>query len=155
MKKSIFTFAIIAVALTTTLLVGCDSAAQKSDKADTKLQDATQSMNEAQKAADEAAAKATYAEAWKTYKLESETKINDNDISIAALKASIKKAGKKADAAQAKMVDELEEKNAKLKARLNEYNAGQTEWESFKREFNHDMDGIGQSLRDLTVNNKK
>ena len=31
----------------------------------------------------------------------------------------------------------------------------QSNWESFKREFNHDMDEIGQALKDLTVDNKK
>jgi hypothetical protein len=35
------------------------------------------------------------------------------------------------------------------------YDKNQTDWEKFKREFNHDMDELGKSLKDLTVNNKK
>jgi len=42
-----------------------------------------------------------------------------------------------------------------MRARLVAYEKSQSNWESFKREFNHDMDEIGQALKDLTVDNKK
>jgi hypothetical protein len=29
------------------------------------------------------------------------------------------------------------------------------DWESFKREFNHDVDELGQALKDLTVDNEQ
>jgi len=32
--------------------------------------------------------------------------------------------------------------------------ANAEEWETFKREFNHDMDELGKALKDLTVDNK-
>ncbi len=145
----------IAAFISGNIFTSCQSAETKSDKADTKVMDAKEDLKDAQKTADAAAIKAADAEAWKTYKLEVETKINENDISIAALKSAMKKTGKKIDAAYAKTVDELEQKNKDLKARINSYNKGETEWESFKREFNHDMDGIGQSLKDLGKDNKK
>jgi hypothetical protein len=60
------------------------------------------------------------------------------------------------DATYIASIDALEQKNAALKSKLNTYeNNAQSDWESFKREFNHDMDQLGNSLRDLTVNNKK
>jgi hypothetical protein len=31
----------------------------------------------------------------------------------------------------------------------------QSDWVSFKREFNHDMDEIGKAFEDLTIDNKK
>jgi hypothetical protein len=42
-----------------------------------------------------------------------------------------------------------------MKARIDAYDKSQSDWESFKREFTHDMEGLGQALNDLTVNNKK
>jgi hypothetical protein len=38
---------------------------------------------------------------------------------------------------------------------MDTYEKKQSDWESFKREFNHDMDELGQALKDLTVDNKK
>jgi hypothetical protein len=42
-----------------------------------------------------------------------------------------------------------------MRGRLVAYDKSQSNWESFKREFNHDMDEIGKSLEDLTVDNKR
>ena len=54
----------------------------------------------------------------------------------------------------AKNIENLEERNRDLKTRIGAYETNQSDWESFKREFNHDMNEVGQALRDLTVNNK-
>jgi hypothetical protein len=42
-----------------------------------------------------------------------------------------------------------------LQTRMDNYEHSKTDWESFKTEFNHDMEGLGQALKDVTVNNKK
>jgi hypothetical protein len=34
-------------------------------------------------------------------------------------------------------------------------NDADSDWQSFKREFNHDMDELGNAFNNLTVNNKK
>jgi hypothetical protein len=34
-------------------------------------------------------------------------------------------------------------------------NDANSNWQSFKREFKHDTDELGQALKDFTVNNKK
>jgi DNA-directed RNA polymerase subunit N (RpoN/RPB10) len=34
------------------------------------------------------------------------------------------------------------------------YEKSQSDWEAFKREFNHDMEELGKALKDLTVDNK-
>jgi hypothetical protein len=53
-------------------------------------------------------------------------------------------------------IAELKSRNEKAKERLNNYNDNNHEkWEDFKREFNHDMDELGNALKDFTVNNKK
>ena len=67
----------------------------------------------------------------------------------------MKKSGKTLDAVYEQRIDTLEKKNRDLKARVDAYDKSQSDWESFKREFNHDMDELGQAFKDLTVDNKK
>ena len=52
-------------------------------------------------------------------------------------------------------IETLEKRNAELRTKFANYEASQSDWEAFKREFNSDMDGIGKSLDDLAVDNKK
>ena len=43
-----------------------------------------------------------------------------------------------------------------MKKRLEDYKAdSKDKWESFKTEFNHDMDELGSAFKDLTVKNTK
>ena len=43
----------------------------------------------------------------------------------------------------------LEEQNKDLKARIYTYETNQSDWETFKREFNRDMDALGKALKDF------
>jgi hypothetical protein len=44
----------------------------------------------------------------------------------------------------------LDQKNLELKKKLEEYKGGgQSNWEEFKTNFKHDMDGIGKTTEDL------
>ena len=55
-----------------------------------------------------------------------------------------------------RQVNALEEKNSAMKKRMNDYkDDSASNWQSFKNEFNHDMDALGNALKDLTENNKK
>lgn len=75
---------------------------------------------------------------------------------IADIKVSMAKDKKYATADYKKQIAAIELKNAEMKIRMSEYKEdGNEKWESFKREFNHDMDELGHSLNDFTVNNKK
>jgi len=150
---------IFIIAVTTimagTIFTGCQSSTQKQQAAQDKVQDARQDLNAAKKNANEVAQKAATAEEWKTFKSESELKIKDNEIRINELTVKMKKPGELFDALYEKKITNLEQQNKDLKARLEAYEKSQSNWESFKREFNHDMDAIGQALKDLTVDNKK
>ena len=43
-----------------------------------------------------------------------------------------------------------------MKKKLEDYQAeGKDSWETFKTEFSHDMDALGNAFKDLTVNNVK
>lgn len=66
----------------------------------------------------------------------------------------MKKPGKTLDPLYKSRIDALELKNQELKSRLEAYEKNQSNWETFKREFNHDMDELGVALADFTVDNK-
>ena len=153
MKKSIFSLAVMAAFATSILVVGCQSADKKVDKAETKVVDAQKDLKDAEAAA--VAARQKAADEWTLFKAEAQAKINNNDLTIVSLREKMKTASKKLGIAYAKSIDELEAKNKALRTKIETYDTAQSDWEAFKREFNHDMDELGNALRDLTVNNKK
>lgn len=151
MKKSIFMLAILAG----TLFTGCKSNSDKEADAVEEVQDAADNLDAVtEDINNDAITKANDTE-WQTYKNEANATIDANDKRIAELKNAIKKPGKTFDAAYTKSIDALEEKNTSLKNKISDYENNQTDWESFKREFNSDMTDLGKALKDLTVNNKK
>lgn len=152
MKKVIFICTLITTILAGMVFTGCESPAQKTDNAQANVQEAEQDLKDAQKDAAEVAQK--NAEAWQTFKTESEVKIRANEIRITELKEKMKTSGKTPDKVYAKNIDLLEQNNKNLNARMVAYEKEQSDWQSFKREFNHDMDELGKALKDFTINNK-
>jgi hypothetical protein len=137
---------IFLVALMMPLVVGIQA----------KGQDAKQDLNAAQKNTNAVAQKEQTAEEWKTFnKSDFELKIKANEMRITELNVKMRKPADLFDSFYVKKIASLEKENRFLKARLEAYEKSQSNWESFKREFNHDMDAIGQALKDLTVDNKK
>ena len=147
MKITTLMLAVMTMFIAGTIFTGCQTSTEKEQIAQDALDEAK---------ADETAAaqKVASAEEWQTFKAESETKINDNEIRIAELKEKMKKSGKTMDELYAQRIDTLEQKNKDLRTRMANYEQNQSDWESFKREFNHDMDELGKAMKDLTVNNK-
>ena len=169
MKKLIFSLLAATLFMTTTsLITSCDSPSNKVENAQQKVEnaqekvvdarekvtDAKENLTEAQKTAKMEAEKAANAAAWKTYKTDAEITIKANDARIAELKAGMKKSGKAVSATYKENVAILEKKNAAMKNRISDYDKSPSNWEAFKTEFNRDMDELGQSLKDFTVNNK-
>ena len=53
-------------------------------------------------------------------------------------------------------IDELKKRNSDLEMKIKNYNQSDKDnWESFKREFNSDMESLGSAFGDLTRDNKK
>jgi hypothetical protein len=154
MKKSIYTLAATAV-ITAFIFTSCDSAAKKEETAKENVQDAKQELKEAQKDANAEAQKTATAEEWKAFRAETEARISHNEAMIAELRIRLKKPGKILDPLYAKQIEDLQKRNIELRARLDNYEKKQSDWETFKREYNHDMDELGHSLKDFTVDNKK
>lgn len=154
MKKSIYSIALIAVVLSV-LTIACSSNNEKVADAKEELVEANKDLNEAQEHASESAAKAATVEEWKLFKIESETKIQNNEAEIQRLKISLKKPGKELDAMYSESILILEKKNEDLKAKVNNYETSQSDWATFRREFDYDMESMSKAIKDLATNNRK
>jgi hypothetical protein len=84
-----------------------------------------------------------------------EEKINSYEKIIAEFKARIAKETKEDIAKYEKTLAELELKTSDMKRKLVEYKKeGIDKWDSFKLKFNHDMDELGNALKNFTVKSK-
>jgi peptidoglycan hydrolase CwlO-like protein len=153
MKKSIFTLA-IATFVIGSVITSCKPNTEKEQEAQENVDSAKVAVTEAEDDLDEAKRAAT-AEEWQQFKEDTNAKIEENNAKIAELKLKIKKTGKDIDKTYQKNIDAMEQKNKELKVKMESYkNDVNSDWKSFKREFNHDIDELGQSLKDFTVDNK-
>lgn len=154
MKKIFFLLAATA-GLTGLVITGCKSNTEKNEDAVENVNDANANLKDVQEEATvDASKKATDAE-WQTYKSEMLASINDNEIRIAELKKAFNKPGTTFDSNYSKNIDALQKRNLDLKVRIENYENNQTDWESFKREFNSDISGLGKAFNDFTLKNKK
>lgn len=152
MKKALF-IPIAAVFTLSALFTSCKPSREEQE-AQENVQEAKQEVEEAKEDLAQAKRQAN-AEEWQNFKDEMNATIEKNDARIAEIKRDIKKSGKAADAKLDQKIDALKEKNEELKLRIKTYkNEADSDWESFKREFSHDMDEIGNAFKDLTVDNK-
>ena len=139
----------LIVTISMSLLLGfsCKSPADKVDDKEKKVEDAKQELNEA---------KEDYQKEIEEYRKDINDRIAANDATITDFNSRIENEKKEAKADYKRQVNDLEMKNRDLKRRMDEYKAdGKDNWQKFKAEFNHDMDELGNSLRDLTKDNVK
>lgn len=147
MKRSILILT-IATFVISSILTSCKPNTEKEHVAQDNIDTTKVAVTEAKRAAT--------AEEWQQFKDAINVKIEENKTKIAELKLKIKETEKDIDNVYQKNIDTIEKKNKNLKAKLDSYkNDVDSDWQSFKREFNHDMDELGQSLKDFTVDNKK
>ncbi len=155
MKTLVYNFLVAILILAVSFFTSCQSSAEKMEAANKDVAEAKEDLQEAREDAQAVANKVATEEEWRIFKSETEVKIKSNEVRIDELKVKMKKPGTTFDEMYVKKIETLEQKNKDLKTRIGAYETNQTDWESFKREFNHDMDELGQALKDLTVNNKK
>lgn len=151
MKNSIFMLALIAG----TLFTGCKNNEEKKEDAVEDVIEASDDLNKVNNDINkDAMTKANDAE-WQTYKMAANKTIMENETRIAELQTAMKKPGKNFDDSYKSSIEDLEEKNTSLKNRINDYENNQTDWDTFKREFDSDMEGLGKAFKNISVNNKK
>jgi TolA-binding protein len=148
--KTLFVIGLSTFALALMLFNACSS--KPANQTSTQSSEAAEELNQAE--ADLAKSKEAYIEKYNAFKMETDTSINENRRTIEELKLKMKSKNKETRAKWERQLDELEQKNENMKARLDDYKEeGEDNWESFKTEFNHDMDNLGNALRDLTKSN--
>jgi len=146
MKKMIFRVTVGAIAVSSTLF-SCTSKERKVEEERGNAQEARQDLREAERELN-----AEYP----AFRIDAEEKIVRNEKRIVELRAIVDKPGTKAfDGMRKKRIEELSEKNALLRSRLNAYEKERSDWEVFKREFNHDMNQLGEAFSDLGNKNTK
>ena len=154
MKNSIFNLG-LAMLFAGTLITGCKSNSEKEADATEDVQEAKEDLNNVKEdVKEDQMTKANDAE-WQVYKSDANMTIVANEKRIEELTTAMNKPGKTFDAAYKSNIESLKNKNAALKTKIADYENNQTDWASFKREFDSDMTELGNSLKDLTVNNKK
>lgn len=154
MKKTIF-FLAVTTFIVGTVIVGCKSTTKEEIESQEKVDAAEQNLEDAKDSL-VVAKKAATAEEWQAFKNQTDSVISYNEAQIAELKLRMQKSGQSVDAKYQKNIDILEQKNKDLKVKADTYkNDANSDWQSFKREFKHDMEEIGQAFKDVTVDNKK
>lgn len=154
MSKSTFLVAFVVMLMAGTFFTSCQSSAEKVDNAEAKVEDAQDNLTEVQKDATEQAKEDASEEEWRVFRADADARIKDNDMRIAELRQKMKTSGKTMDAVYSASIDALEQRNRDMKDRIENYQEANSNWTSFKREFDYDMEKIGESLKGLVVDNK-
>ncbi|HUM50218.1 MAG TPA: hypothetical protein PK431_00330 [Chitinophagales bacterium] len=92
------------------------------------------------------------------YRTESERLIDLNNQRIQDYRIKISKPGMPVmDKMREKRIKELQEKNAALRIKIVEYknNQSNTAWQTFKTDFNRDLDELNKSLDEFFTSDKK
>ncbi len=145
MKKGLLSLAAMAMVAGTTF-TACQNKEQRVEDAKENVEDAKQELKDAQRDLN-----AEYP----TFRTDAEQRIKANEDRIAELRQKINTGGKPLDNMREQRIKDLEQKNADLRARLYGYEKERSDWEQFKREFNHDMDELGNSISDFGKDNTK
>ncbi len=154
MKKSILTFS-IAVLLVGFSATSCKSNTNEEQVAQDKVEEAQIDLDVAKQDLTAARKNAT-AEEWKAFKDDTNAKIDSNAAKIDELKANMRKTGRDVDNVYQKNVDALEQKNKELKIKMNNYkNDANSDWESFKKDLNDNLEQVQTSFKDFKEKNKK
>jgi hypothetical protein len=136
------------------VLVSCKSGDQKEQNAVNDVAEAEQNLKEVAKENDEEKKETATADEWKKFKEDTDAKMQANEAKMTALSDQMKAKGKKLDDLYARKIDTLQMKNKVLKNKLDSYDM-KSDWNEFQKEFNRDMDELGKTLKDFTVNNKQ
>jgi hypothetical protein len=141
LKTAALTFIVGAI------LTGCETSAEKVEKAQINLSQANKDLDEAQE---------EYVTDIESYRKETDEKIAANEKSMAEFEVRVANEKKEAKADYNKKIIVLQQKNNDMKKRMDDYKAdGKEKWELFKADFTKGMDEMGESLRDLTSEHSK
>jgi uncharacterized protein involved in exopolysaccharide biosynthesis len=144
MKKTIFMLAVTAF-VAGAMLTSCQSSSEKVESAQEKVHDAKNQVVMAEQELNQA-----LKDSIQQFKKESEERIAANEKSIAEIRIRIAKENKENKAIFEQRLAVLEQQNKDMKKRLRNFTENQSEkWESFRVEFNNEMEKQGKAFRDF------
>ncbi len=144
MKNSVLKMVITAVVLTCGITVSAQED-KRAAAARKQVVEAENNLNDA---------KADSARNFEKFVTDARDTIKKNQESIAELKSRKTDAAKKTRKRYDKKVEELEQKNAALKEKIEDSaQVDSSKWAAFKREFKHDLDKLGLAIKDIGVKN--
>lgn len=155
MKKITLPISLAVICLAGSFLTACMSDNQKKEAAQAQVDSAQANLYKVKVNAAIVEQKAATEEEFKTFKLESELKIKNNEVSIAALKLKMNKSGGTLDEVYIRKIDSIEIKNKNLKTRVGDYERTHSDWTKFKQDFNRDMDDLGRSISNIVKSKSK
>lgn len=141
MKKSFIKATIFGCIVFASLTSCNNSPAEK----EVKVEEAAQDLVNAQKDFEEATADSINDH--NEFIAKAEARLKENDEKIANLKADMKEDRKDIQRKYLKTLQDLETKNAALRAKVNaSHENDRTKWESFKLNVNQEIDTLGQNI---------
>lgn len=150
MKKLRTTLAVnsfIVGILSFSMFTSCTSPSEKVEAAQDSANIANENLSIAQQNEAEA-------EEWKTFKIEANVTIKQNELKIAELRVKMHKSDNSLSAVYQTRIDTLEKSNEDLKVRISTYDKNHSDWATFKKDFNKDLNDLGQAIKDVSTNNK-
>jgi hypothetical protein len=146
MKIPVIKTAIMSLMLAL-VISSCNNPSAKVEEAQKDVIDANRELDEAN---------VEYLREIDNFRVETAIKIEANNKTIADYKVLVQEGKSSLKQEREKKIAELEMKNSNMKMRLDDYKAdGKDKWNTFKSEFNHDMEEMGKAFKDLTTDNVK
>ena len=134
--------------LMATIFTSCETPAQKEQVAQANVEGAKEELQQAKQ-------QELNAE-YPAFKKDAEVRIADNDKRIADLRANLSQSGKSPmDDMRRQKIDDLQKRNADLRARLYGYEKERSDWQTFKTKFNQDADNLHNAFKDFGNDLKK
>lgn len=143
MKKAIY-FLVVTLIAIGIYFISCKSSPERID-------------NEIAESRQDSDSRVDYNEDINNFKKDINDRIDANEKRIKELRENLREEKKEVRKEYEEKIENLEQKNTALKKRINEYREDGIgdRWESFKQEFNHDMDELGNAIDNLVIDNKK
>lgn len=149
MKKTILGLS-TATFLCVALLTGCSSPSQKEENAKEEVQEKKEDLVDAQQEATQASIVAANAEEWQEFKNATQARIDENQAVIAELRKRKRKANDEMTEEAYKIkIDEYQMANKQLRQRMDDYERNQSDWATFKDQYNRDLNQLSQSIKDM------
>ncbi len=155
MKISISSFVLALMLSIGTIFISCQSAFQKEEAATAEMIAADLSKTSSPTDIKAMDYKIINADEWEIFRSEADAKIRSNEMLLAELSVQLSKPGTTLDTLFAEKIKTLNSQNQAFIYRLNAYAKNRSDWETFKRDFNSDMEELEKVLKELASINKK